>query len=209
MLLFYSRFFKDRNWLFTEFPELAPHLAHTFPVKHNAVEAPNSLISTVQDEHLIECSEQENEYDDFETAIVKRRNEEKSNNSKGNNLVEKEYPYVIAENTSCSDFVGEIEAKGTKALTPSLNQTDIKECLTDCASTDLVSKEAYPGERAKFRILEIGCGVGNTVFPILKINNDDGLFVYCCDFSSTAVDIVRGSKEYEEKRYVALDNIFL
>lgn len=193
-----NRFFKDRNWLFTEFPELAPHLAHTFPVKHNAVEAPNSLESTIQDEDHTACSEQENESVNSPADTVKRRNEEKFN-VMGNDVVEREYPHVTATNNLCSDLEGEIELQGTKVVKPSLNEIDLKECQTSSSSTD-TSEEAYPGERAKFRILEVGCGVGNTVFPILKVNNDDGLFVYCCDFSSTAVDIVRGSPEYEEKR---------
>ena len=33
-------------------------------------------------------------------------------------------------------------------------------------------------------ILEVGCGVGNTVFPILETNTSPGLKVFCCDFST-------------------------
>ncbi|MEQ2266320.1 Methyltransferase-like protein 2-A [Xenotaenia resolanae] len=61
----------------------------------------------------------------------------------------------------------------------------------------------FPGSSATYRILEVGCGVGNTVFPILKTNNDPGLFVYCCDFSSTAVELVKGNPEYDSKRCFA------
>lgn len=43
------------------------------------------------------------------------------------------------------------------------------------------------------RVIEVGCGVGNTVFPLLESNKDPGLFVYACDFSSHAVGIVRAT----------------
>ena len=33
-------------------------------------------------------------------------------------------------------------------------------------------------------ILEVGCGVGNTVFPLLETNTSPGLKVWCCDFST-------------------------
>ncbi|XP_040291564.1 tRNA N(3)-methylcytidine methyltransferase METTL2A [Bufo bufo] len=61
----------------------------------------------------------------------------------------------------------------------------------------------YPGSSANYRILEVGCGVGNTVFPILQTNNDSGLFVYCCDFSSTAVEIVKSNPNYDPSRCFA------
>ncbi|XP_061181277.1 tRNA N(3)-methylcytidine methyltransferase METTL2-like [Saccostrea echinata] len=56
--------------------------------------------------------------------------------------------------------------------------------------------QEFPGHRAKRRILEVGCGVGNTVFPILQTNDDPDLMVYCCDFSSTAVQLVKEHANY-------------
>ncbi|XP_076000040.1 tRNA N(3)-cytidine methyltransferase METTL2 [Genypterus blacodes] len=67
----------------------------------------------------------------------------------------------------------------------------------------LHNDDASPGSSASCRILEVGCGVGNTVFPILKTNNDPGLFVYCCDFSSTAVELVKTNPEYDPERCFA------
>ncbi|XP_062389020.1 tRNA N(3)-methylcytidine methyltransferase METTL2 [Sardina pilchardus] len=107
-----NRFFKDRHWLFTEFPELAPK---------------SSSNQTVQEG---------DEHPDQEKGV------EDISHQNG------DYP----------------EAPGT------------------------------------YRIMEVGCGVGNTVFPILKTNNDPGLFVYCCDFSSTAVELVKSNPEYDSAR---------
>ena len=49
-------------------------------------------------------------------------------------------------------------------------------------------------------ILELGCGVGNTVFPILETNISAKLNVFCCDFSHTAVDLVKQHPDYEKGR---------
>ena len=50
------------------------------------------------------------------------------------------------------------------------------------------------------RILEIGCGVGNTIFPILLYNNDPNLHVYASDFSGTAIEILRQNPDFNPSR---------
>lgn len=40
---------------------------------------------------------------------------------------------------------------------------------TDIELTQTV-KNDFPGSKAKSRIFEVGCGVGNTVFPVLQTN---------------------------------------
>ncbi|KAJ3349659.1 hypothetical protein HDU83_000348 [Entophlyctis luteolus] len=45
-------------------------------------------------------------------------------------------------------------------------------------------------------VFEIGCGAGNTAFPILA--EDPSIFVYAADFSSTAIDVVKSSPAYDE-----------
>ncbi len=51
-------------------------------------------------------------------------------------------------------------------------------------------------------VFEVGCGVGNTVFPILQRSLNPDLRVFCCDFSSQAVDLVRENAEFDSKRCV-------
>jgi len=77
-----NRFFKDRHWLFTEFPELAPYPAIT------------------------------------DTAV---------------------------------------------------RQTSAEIMTSVSALCDNVT-ESFPGEKSTTRMLEVGCGVGNTVIPILQTN---------------------------------------
>ncbi|NWS60737.1 METL2 protein, partial [Chunga burmeisteri] len=56
---------------------------------------------------------------------------------------------------------------------------------------------SFPGSDATYRILEVGCGAGNSVFPILKVLcNTPGTFLYCCDFASGAVELVKSHSSY-------------
>lgn len=48
-------------------------------------------------------------------------------------------------------------------------------------------------------ILEVGAGAGNTAFPILQNNENPNLKVHACDFSKTAVDVMRESENYDTK----------
>ncbi|NWU96955.1 METL2 protein, partial [Upupa epops] len=62
---------------------------------------------------------------------------------------------------------------------------------------ELCSLESFPGSDATYRILEVGCGAGNSVFPILKVLcNTPGTFLYCCDFASGAVELVKSHSSY-------------
>lgn len=47
-------------------------------------------------------------------------------------------------------------------------------------------------------LLEIGCGVGNFIFPLL--NNGLNLYIKACDFSPRAVEFVKMNPNYDEQK---------
>uniref|UniRef100_A0A915P8C5 SAM-dependent MTase RsmB/NOP-type domain-containing protein n=1 Tax=Meloidogyne floridensis TaxID=298350 RepID=A0A915P8C5_9BILA len=50
------------------------------------------------------------------------------------------------------------------------------------------------------RILDVGCGVGNTTIPIIQATSDSNLFIYCCDYSKNAVELLRSDKRVPTNR---------
>ncbi|KAI8077658.1 S-adenosyl-L-methionine-dependent methyltransferase [Thamnidium elegans] len=62
------------------------------------------------------------------------------------------------------------------------------------------TSEATAGKK---RVFEIGCGAGNTMYPLLEQSQNPDLFVYAADYSKTAVDVVLGNKKYDPTRSCA------
>ncbi|PSN65058.1 methyltransferase [Corynespora cassiicola Philippines] len=58
---------------------------------------------------------------------------------------------------------------------------------------DEVTREESPPAT----LLEVGAGAGNSAFPILAKNKNKGLKIHACDFSKTAVDVIRGNEAYD------------
>lgn len=48
-------------------------------------------------------------------------------------------------------------------------------------------------------LLEIGAGAGNTAFPVLANNKNPHLKIHACDFSKTAVEVMRSNEAYDTK----------
>merc|ERR1712059_123389 len=68
----------------------------------------------------------------------------------------------------------------------------------------LRENESYFGSASDFRLFEVGCGTGSSVFPILEVNVNPGLMVYCCDLSPQAVQLVKDHPEYNKGRCQAM-----
>lgn len=45
---------------------------------------------------------------------------------------------------------------------------------------------------------QVGCGVGNSVFPIIQTAKNKPLYIYCCDLSETAISLVKQHADYSE-----------
>lgn len=60
---------------------------------------------------------------------------------------------------------------------------------------ELCPVEAETGRRT---VLEVGCGVGNFIWPLLQ--EDQSMFFYACDFSPRAVQFVKDNPNYDPSR---------
>jgi len=149
-----NRFFKDRHWLFTEFPELLPADEKSdTPVPERIVPSNNEL-RTESDKVISDDIEKKEEFTDG-----------------------------VTDSEPIRDWT----------------ETELKSNIAKNSNTDSSTGD-FPGMNSNKRIFEVGCGVGNTVFPVLQTNNDSGLFIYCCDLSETAIQLVKDHEDYKGGR---------
>ncbi|XP_019060523.1 mRNA N(3)-methylcytidine methyltransferase METTL8 isoform X1 [Fukomys damarensis] len=143
-----NKFFKNRNWLLREFPEILPVEIKT---EEKMGEPLRDLIET----NAANCFSRMPE--------VKNHDEKSSGSSDG-------------------------QSKGESGR-PSLDSEEHEKRL--------LKTELFPGSSATFRILEVGCGAGNSVFPILNIlQNTPESFLYCCDFAPGALELIKSHSSY-------------
>lgn len=57
-------------------------------------------------------------------------------------------------------------------------------------------------------ILEIGCGAGNTFYPVLNQNKNPQLKIFGCDYSKVAVDLVRSNENFEKNKGIAYSSVW-
>lgn len=151
-----NKFFKNRNWLLREFPEILPVDRNTKEnVGESSWDRARSSISRTQGTET-HCQES------FVSSEPGRRERSASN----------------------PDW--EENSRGPRKA------------------------EQFPGSKATFRILEVGCGAGNSVFPILNtLRNIPGFFLYCCDFAPEAVELVKVRKKRRKKTLRKSNSCFL
>ncbi|KAM7427466.1 Methyltransferase-like protein 2-A [Porites harrisoni] len=220
-----NRFFKDRHWLFTEFPELSgPNSLKPQP-EH---EQTTTFLASRYEEALRSKTSSDDTPLQQETNLQAVKNNEASSPHSVNpqhlektNLQAIGHERDLTKETHLSDFLENLNVSnssknvaansstmgdGCKEFDNTLCCASVKQNLSTTILKDNGTEserryiEVYPGHKKKKQILEVGCGVGNTVFPILEANNDPDLFVYCCDFSSNAINLVKEHPDFSTER---------
>ncbi|XP_019314977.2 tRNA N(3)-methylcytidine methyltransferase METTL8, mitochondrial isoform X2 [Panthera pardus] len=148
-----NKFFKDRNWLLREFPEIIPVDQKT------------------------EEKTQESSWDNVKTGAA-------------NCFSRMHCPIMPEEKNLGMKRCGSSDG-------PSRARSHFSNLDSEEHSEGPLKTELFPGSSATFRILEVGCGAGNSVFPILNtLQNAPESFLYCCDFASRAVELVKLHSSY-------------
>ncbi|KAK6732416.1 hypothetical protein RB195_016663 [Necator americanus] len=57
----------------------------------------------------------------------------------------------------------------------------------------------YSGD-STVRVLEVGCGVGNTSLPLIQWDEHRRMFLYSCDYSDVAVQVLKQNDSYDSTR---------
>ncbi|CAF0835968.1 unnamed protein product [Brachionus calyciflorus] len=58
--------------------------------------------------------------------------------------------------------------------------------------------ESMTSQKPIKKLIEIGCGVGNFMYPLIK--NNKHIFVYACDFSTDAIQLLKSNPDYDTNR---------
>ena len=137
-----DKFFKERNWIFIDFPEL-----------------------------ISNCSEAQKQVK-FEREFQDR--------------------------LRLADCVDSSSVENSSVESSSVESSSIEKPSQKSDDENLDQKPVSTGEgdEKELKIFEIGCGTGSTIRTILNVNTNPATTVYCCDFSSNAIDILKASKPF-------------
>ncbi|XP_078408287.1 tRNA N(3)-cytidine methyltransferase METTL2-like isoform X1 [Cetorhinus maximus] len=170
-----NKFFKDRRWLLLEFPELFPDKTLSW---NEGVKEPtsNSILSShVSLQTQYSASPEQAKLDGFNKTNAKQ---------------------------NISETVQKVNALERTKRTN--NDKDLEHKKQERNRTDRWKNPGYfPGIDFTFRIFEVGCGAGNSVFPILNEIRNPSAFLYCCDFSARAVELVKSHPSYNASQCYA------
>uniref|UniRef100_A0A3B5MQ12 tRNA N(3)-cytidine methyltransferase n=1 Tax=Xiphophorus couchianus TaxID=32473 RepID=A0A3B5MQ12_9TELE len=134
-----DKFFKDRRWLFLEFPELLPSSAEE--KRTNACRS-----------HQVAA----------EPASSSSRTNGETGHCQHNDPIQhsqKQIPFISRK----------------------------QQVLFNCFNLTF-----------HFISSQVGCGVGNSVFPIVNTIKNTDSFLYCCDFSARAIQLVKDHPDYDD-----------
>ncbi|KAK7467736.1 hypothetical protein BaRGS_00037044 [Batillaria attramentaria] len=202
-----NRFFKDRHWLFIEFPELySPNGKAATTTSDSGTKGKDST-PTKADAASTGVTQSADREDTGVATVEKYVSHPEAT---GTLTSQADQPAVsplqlphttLCENQNRIDRNRRcVEQEGSNCISGVTKALDSVTVNTSSSAATPSSSGEFPGASATFRLLEVGCGVGNTVFPVLSTNNDPGLMMYCCDFSATAVQLVKEHPDYNPHR---------
>ena len=121
---------------------------------------------------------------------------------KDRHYLAREFPHIFPEGLAVGGGGGDSDADARRRARADADDEAPARSSNVTQTSDGSSREVGPAPRyarAPFDptrprvFLEVGCGAGNTAFPLLEV--DPHAIVYCCDFSPRAVELVRKRRD--------------
>ncbi|XP_030642372.1 tRNA N(3)-cytidine methyltransferase METTL8, mitochondrial [Chanos chanos] len=188
-----NKFFKNRTWLFNEFPELFPpgcvwreaeQETGSAVASETGSAVPSETGSAVPGETGSAVAGETGSAVPSETGSAVPGETGGETQGKTREAVVQQCTVSVCEDSHCHTVP-------RPARSPGHDHTVLRPARSPGHD------RAGPGEQALFRILEVGCGAGNSVFPIIRSIKGSEAFLYCCDFSPRAVQLLKEHPEYD------------